>query len=254
MTQHLYLSLMPEALIASQLEPEEFGTYYAVGSEHKTQGKAAFFEIDPGFRHPELAIDEALQRCVPHPDGVPKRSVYVSVYRVVERVPLGALGRLYLVTQDGRTLGIDRSTRLPEEAPGLHLYHEIAPLHPLVVSTFDPRAFHAFFMGGGSKYLSVPAFCWAELRLGDLATDPERGDVRDLPYDSIDHLRSCLVALTTKSVTTKIVDRLHPSAFSFRTLKNGVFFGNREGLVIYAMPSAETLRDKNFAWWRSANM
>ena len=32
MKQYLYLSLVPEALIASNLSPEEFGNYYATGA------------------------------------------------------------------------------------------------------------------------------------------------------------------------------------------------------------------------------
>jgi len=32
METYLYLSLIPESLIASQLAPEEFGNYYAVGT------------------------------------------------------------------------------------------------------------------------------------------------------------------------------------------------------------------------------
>ena len=34
---HLYLSLIPEALIASMLTPEEFGVYYAVGTANKSR-------------------------------------------------------------------------------------------------------------------------------------------------------------------------------------------------------------------------
>ena len=34
----------------------------------------------------------------------PKRSVYLSAYRVLERVPLQAIGSLYLTTDDGRVL------------------------------------------------------------------------------------------------------------------------------------------------------
>ena len=58
MTVHLYLSLMPEALIASMLTPEEFGVYYAVGSAKKSRGRAMFFEIDPDYRHKSLRIDD----------------------------------------------------------------------------------------------------------------------------------------------------------------------------------------------------
>ena len=254
MEKHLYLSLLPEALIASNLSPEEFGAYYAVGSERKTQGQAAFFEIDPEFRDPFFRIDEALERCVPHEGGEPKRSVYVAVYRVVEHVPLSALGRLYLTTKDGRTLGIERAESIIEDSAGLHLYHEIAPLTPVVVSTLGPKAFHSFFMDDGKKNLSVPAFCWVELKLGDLASDPERGGVNDLPYENMDHLRSCLIQLATKNVVTKMVDRLHPSSFSFRTIKNGVFYGTMKGLAMYPLPSVERLKNEHYPWWRSANM
>ena len=40
MDTHLYFSLLPEALIASQLSPEEFGQYYATGYGYKSKGEA----------------------------------------------------------------------------------------------------------------------------------------------------------------------------------------------------------------------
>jgi len=84
MTIHLYLSLIPEALIASMLEPEEFGSYYAVGSKKKSRGQAIFFEVDAKFKSSYFHIEDAVKRCVPHEDGSPKQSIYVSVYRVLE--------------------------------------------------------------------------------------------------------------------------------------------------------------------------
>jgi len=121
MTIHLYLSMVPEALIASMLAPEEFGIYYAVGSEKKSRGQAIFFEIDPTYRHEDLPIEEGIQRCVPHEDGSPKRSVYISVYRALEKTSLDAIQQLHLVTQDGRVLGLDPSPTRPEDTAGLHL-------------------------------------------------------------------------------------------------------------------------------------
>ena len=47
MTVHLYFSLIPEALIASMLPPEQFGQYYATGHKYKSKGQAIFFEVDP---------------------------------------------------------------------------------------------------------------------------------------------------------------------------------------------------------------
>ena len=253
-TKHLYLSMIPEALIVSQLSPEEFGVYYAVGTEKKAHGQAIFFELDPTFRHPELPIEEGFARCVPHDDGTPKRSVYVSIYRVLERVDLSALLRLYLVTRDGRVLGLGAGDPVSLDDHGLHLYQEIAPVHPLVASTLGPKDFYELIVSKPTTLLKLPAICFVELKLGELAEDPEYGSVGDLPYADIDHLRQCLVDLRTKLVHTKMVDRLSPAAFPYRMLKTGIFVGNEKQLMCFPLPPQEELRSKHYRWWRSANM
>lgn len=256
MTIHLYLSMIPEALIASMLTPEEFGVYYAVGSAKKSRGQAVFFEVDPDFRHEELKIDEGFRRCVPHEDGSPKRSIYIAVYRALERVSLDALHRLYLVTQDGRSLGLNPSPCCPPDTPGLHLYKEIAPVHPLVVSNLGAAAFFDLIVQNPTSLLSLPAVCFVELRLGELAEDPQYGAIRDLPYSSIAHLRQCLTDLKTKTVSAKMVDRVDPAGFPYRMIKNGICVGNRleNRMLHFAMPSPEELRAKHYRWWRSANV
>lgn len=254
MAQHLYLSMIPEALIASMLTPEEFGVYYAVGSEKKSRGQAMFFEIDLAYRHEALPIEEGLRRCVMHEDGSPKRSVYITVYRALERVSLDAIKKLYLVTQDGRVLGVDVAETLPEGSTGLHLYQEIAPVHPLVVSTLAPVEFYDLIVKNPTSLLTLPTVCFAELRLGELATNPDRGSVGDLPYANSDHLRQCLVDLRTKTVHSKMVDRLSPAAFPYRTLESGIYLGNSEKLLCFPLPPLEELRAKHYRWWRSADM
>lgn len=72
MSVHLYFSLIPEALIASMLPPEQFGQYYATGHKFKSKGQAVFFEIDPSFRHEYFDIEGALARCKAKPDGSPR--------------------------------------------------------------------------------------------------------------------------------------------------------------------------------------
>jgi len=253
---HLYLSLTPEALIASMLSPEEFGVYYAVGSAKKSRGQAIFFEVDPTFRHEYFRIDEGFRRCVPHEDGSPKASIYISVYRVLEHVALGALQRLYLVTQDGRSLGLAPTWELPQDEGDLHLYQEIAPVHPLVVSTLGPDKFFQLIVKTPLSLVSLPAICFAELRLGELAADPEHGDIRDLPYPNIPHLRQCLLDLKTKTVHTKMVDRVSPASFPYRTIKNGIFVGRavEERLLYFPLPSPAQLRAEHYYWWRSVNI
>lgn len=254
MSVHLYLSLVPEALIASMLEPEEFGSYYAVGNKKKSSGQALFFEVDPDFRSKYFRINEGISRCIPHDDGTPKASIYISVYRVLEQVDISALGKLYLTTQDGRTIGLDAIGETPRLDDGLHLYKEIAPVTPLVASRLNPMEFFDLIVKNPTSLVTLPAIAYVELRLDQLAEDPEMGEVGDLPYSNMDHLREVLKDLKTKPVATKMVDRSSPANFAYRTVKNGFFVGNESAFSYYPMPSSEFLRENNYRWWRSANM
>ena len=253
MAVHLYLSLIPEALIASMLTPEEFGVYYAVGSEKKSRGQAIFFEVDPKFRSDFFDVQAALERCVPHEDGSPKQSVYVSVYRVLENIPTKALQKMYLSTNDGRTLALEPGS-LPQDSENLHLYREIAPVSPLVVSSLGPKDFYNLIVKDPISLVKVPAVCFAELRLGALAEDPLNGDRGDLPYQNIEHMRGCLADLKTKFVNTKMVDRTPASNIPYRTVKNGFFIGNQNSLLYYPLPNEKELVEKHYQWWRSATM
>jgi hypothetical protein len=245
---------VPEALIASMLSPEEFGSYYAVGTKKKSSGQALFFEIDPEYRSEYLRIEEGISRCVPHDDGTPKSSIYISVYRVLEHIDTSALGKFYMVTQDGRTLGLDAADSVPDLDGGLHLYKEIAPVTPLVASRLNPVEFYDLIVKNPTSLVTLPAIAFAELRLGELAEDPEMGQVGDLPYSNMDHLREILKDLKTKPVATKMVDRASSAVIAYRTVKNGVYVGNESGLRFYPMPSNEDLKENHYRWWRSANM
>jgi hypothetical protein len=254
MTVHLYLSLIPEALIASMLTPEEFGTYYAVGTTKKQHGQAIFIELDPDFRHPFFRIDDGLERCVPHADGRPKRSVYIANYRVLEHVPLEAMQSLYLVTAYGESLRLEPTRDYPRGDGELHLYQEIAPVTPRVVSTAAPTDFYHFLIKDPDSMVHLPAVAFVELQLGELARDPEHGALRDLPYEGVHHLRECLVELQEKQIHTKMVNRVEAPSFHYRMIKNGLFIGNEEGLLYFPLPSREALRGEYYRWWRSANL
>ena len=254
MNVHLYLSLIPEALIASMLTPEEFGVYYAVGTQKRSRGQAVFFELAPSFRTPDLPIDEGISRCVPHEDGSPKRSIYIAVYRAMERISMDAVRKLYLVTQDGRTLGLEHTQKLPAADAGLHLYREIAPVNPLVVSTYGPKDFFELITKKPTSLITLPAVCFTELKLGDLALNPRAGEVGDLPYSNLDHLRDCLVEVHGKRAHSKMVDRIPPVVIPYRTIKNGFFLGNQKKLLYFPMPDESVLQEKYYRWWRSATM
>jgi hypothetical protein len=254
MAIYLYLSLIPEALIASMLSPEEFGTYYAVGSAKKSRGQAMFFEVDPDFRDPYFRLEEAYSRCVPHEDGSLKASVYVSVYRVLEHMDFDALKHLYLTTMDGRTLELSPSNQIPSGGEKLHLYQEIIPVSPLVVSRMGPLDFIEQIVRNPVSLVRLPAIVFTELQLGELADDPEMGLMENLPYSNRDHLRQCLTDVKTKFAATKMVDRVSSPNVQYRTIKNGFFVGNQKQLRYFPMPSPEEIRTNNYRWFRSANM
>lgn len=253
MTVHLYLSLIPEALIASMLPPEEFGQYYATGHHYKSKGQAMFFEIDPGFRSEALHVEEAIARCVQHPDGAPKHSVYASVYRVLEHIPVSAIGKLYLCTAYGQALAIDRAELVKDETPCLHLYQDLAPVNSLIVSSLNPVDAYNSVTVSPSKFIRFPALCFVELQLGELATNPETGSAHDLPYSFMHHLREALITLHPQEKLSKLVHRVHSLDFPYRMVKSGFYIGNGTELAFYAMPSQHELRKNHAKWWRLAN-
>jgi hypothetical protein len=252
MAVHLYLSTIPEALIASMLTPLDFGAYYAVGMEKKSRGQAQYLSVDRNFKSDYFPMAEIDSRCVPHANGQPKHSVYLSVYRVLEHVPLSAVGNLYLATRDGRVLEIAPTRNLPSFPKTFRFYQEICPVSPRVVSSLDPRQFCSF-MTDSKRSIHVPKIFFAELKLGELAANPETGSTLDLPYPNIEHLRGCLAELKTDpSKGTKTVDRAAPTEFPYRMIENGFFIGDAKELVFYPMPPEKELQTTHYVWWRSA--
>ena len=200
MAPHLYLSVLPEALIASMLGPEEFGLYYAVHHEREARRAAIFYEIDPAFRHEFFNIEEGFRRCVPHGDGRPKRSVYISVYRVLEHIPMSAVQRMYLIGPEGESLELESCPDCSQTPGASHLYQEIAPTSSLVVSRLPPFAFFDLMVMDQTQLISLPALCFMEQELGELARDPAHGSASNLPYVDLSYMRECLLSLKAKEL------------------------------------------------------
>jgi len=254
MDTYLYLSLIPESLVVSMLPPEEFGTYLAVGTKKRSRGPAMFFALPGDLEVEGFNLRAARDRCVPHPDGSPKHSVYAGIDRVLERVPLDAIGPLHLVTRDGRVLALEQDD-VPEAFKGqFYLYQELSPVHPLIVSTLSPDWFGKFITDPGQP-VSVPTICFADLGLGDLGEDPRSGRGSDLPYEHLDHLRDCLLQLSRSGAKhTKTVDRTHPQEFPYRMIRHGFYVAERDRLLYYPFPSREELDRDHHEWWRSATV
>jgi len=254
MNRYFYLSLTPEALIVSMLPPKDFGTYMAVGTQKKSRGQAIFFEIDPSVIQNQLSWDYIEKRCVPHKNGEPKRSVYLSIYRVLETVSLKAIKNIFLATNDGRVLELSSANYdISNEIDGtVYLYQELGPAYSRVASRLNPVQF-LNYLTDPSQPIYVPKLVFVELTLENMATDPENGSDDNLPYSNIDHLRDCLILLkkNPEKLTKTIVRNVH-SNIPYRTCRNGFFIGSKDGFLYFRYPGPEELNEKYHAWWRSA--
>lgn len=248
---YLYLSLIPQALVASMLPPEEFGHYYATGTKAHSHGEALFFEVDPAWRSDDFPFEVISQKCVPGPNGEPKESVYLGIYRVLSRVPVSALGKLHLVTSDGLTLALERQDYPDQKEGELHLYQEFCPITPMVASRLAPWSF-CHFITDPRQPIHVPRIVFSELRLNGLASDPVGGDAHDLPYNDLEHLRDCLLQIDSTRKDTKLVTKQTTGAVLYRMVKGGFYVGDHDDFAYYPYPASEALETTHRNWWRSA--
>ncbi|NOY08788.1 MAG: hypothetical protein GXP33_08090 [Spirochaetes bacterium] len=253
MSNYLYLLLTPEALVASMLPPEEFGAYLAVGTEKRAHGQAVFFKVED-LPNKIFNLADMEKRCIPHPNGEPKHSVYLSIYRVLERVPVNSLKNLYLTTPDGKVLELRQSKDLPEHTHKYNLYQELAPVTSRVVSGLKPVDL-IHYITDKEHNLFVPRICFVDLRLGELAENPAEGIVGDLPYRNVEHLRDCIIQIQKNpEKSTKTVNRVNPQWFPYRAVATGIYAGDRENTCYYPFPSEKELQTKYYDWWRSASI
>lgn len=249
---YYYLSLIPESLIASMLPPDDFGNYFALGSHKRSRGQAIFFEVDPAKAAGAVDIDTAQARCVPHENGSPRKSTYLRIYRALEALPVESLVRLHLTTDDGRTLSLEPADYQEEENRPLHLYQELCPVVPRVVSKLAPKAF-CEQITRPTALVSVPRIVFAEMKLEQLAIDPDSPQVDNLPYLNLDHLRDCLKELRhAYAKPTKTVIRQVKHDVLYRTIRGGFYLGDQEQFRHFPLPGREELETRYYAWWRSA--
>jgi hypothetical protein len=255
--KHLYMIVFPvNALVASQLGPEEFAEHYTVGSAKHYRGKVIFAEIDINFRDPYFDIDHYLALTVPHPDGKLKKTKFISSYSVLEHVAFKSYKNLYLVTSNGKVLGIPSKPYTAVNEPGLvRIYQEIAPLSNLVASTLDQRAFGKYITSE-TKSKGAPRICFTQYDF-NVADFMEKNRNREMMYSPIPEnnparLYDFLEELqTTPSKKTKTIS-LNTTLLeaSYALVRHGFWFAAGNELLFYPMPSHDELENKHYDWWR----
>lgn len=253
MDKYVYLTCTPEALVASMLPPEGFGLYLSTGTKKRNKAQTIFFEVDLDKISNLIDMESLNRRCVAKEDGSPKSSVYLSVYRVLEMVPLDALKSLYLTTDHGIALELKKAPYdLSGEVKGaLHLYQELDPVTPLVASGLPPSAF-VKRLTDGSTPITLPKLFFVELKLGELATNPLYGSAEHLPYQNIGHLRDCLEILRGEyDKHMKTVQRIFSGELLYRTIESGFYVGAKDDIVFYPYPSMAELENINYEFFRA---
>jgi hypothetical protein len=253
MSKYIYLTSNPEALVASMLPPEGFGLYLSTGTKKRNKGQAIFFEVDLAKIETIIDMESLNKRCVAKPDGSPKSSVYLSVYKVLETVPVAALKSLYLTTDHGCVLELKKAvydkTREPNNA--LHLYQELCPVNPLVASSLAPSVFLKR-LTDGSIPIVLPKLFFVELKLDELATNPLSGSAEHLPYPNIGHLRDCLEILKGEyEKHMKTVHRIFSGELLYRTIDTGFYVGAKDDLAYYPYPRMAELENINYNFFRA---
>jgi hypothetical protein len=253
MSKYIYLSITPEALIGSMLPPNEFGAYMATGTKKCNRGQAIFFEVDLGQIGPLIDLAYLDNRCISKPDGKPKSSVYLSVYRVLESIPLKAFKSLFLTTETGQVhelkkVPYDRSKEVKKD---LHLFQELCPVHPQVASSLSPLEFIKT-LTDGSLQIKLPKLFMVDLKLGELANNPLSGSAEHLPYGSVPHLRDCLEILKTEEKKQmKTVQRFFTGSLLYRTIEKGFYLGSGDEIIYYPYPSMAELEVNNYDFFRA---
>lgn len=256
MAIHYYLSVFPmEALIASQLDPMQFGAYMATGSKKGSEEQIIFIEVEGGFGS-DFDWKDAEERCLPHPNGDPKHSVYLGVYRVLERIPADAFGSMHLATRDGRTIPLEKKSyeKLVSHERSYFVYQELCPVNPVIVSRLDPQDFGRYMTDVTNK-IYVPALLFTDLKVINFEDPKNTGNIGSFYDSKIPHLMQCVSDVTGAEMKiNKTLTRTHVESFAFQTIDHALYLAGKKDIAMYRMPSVEEIKQIDYDWGRSANI
>ena len=259
--KHLYAIMHPNrALVASQLEPVEFGKQYSIGTKRYYQGKILFAEVDLEYRNEYFPIEEYLEQTVAHDDGSPKQTKIISSYRVLEHLDLDAIGDLYAVTVTGQTLKISKADyeATDSESGSIRIIQEINPLQLLVASTMDHPAFGAH-MTSDDNPKGAPKLFYTqiELDIDAFLAEWEKNPFLPPPIPGV-HPQKLAAAL--KELKEDSEPKVSTLGFAsvldkvvYRKLTKGFFLACGDKMNYYPFPSDQELQKNHYGWYRSTD-
>jgi len=253
----IYMVLYPNAtLIASQYDPDMFARHYTSGSSRHYSGKVVFAEVDPAYRHEFFDLDNILKELRPHDDGSPKATKFIASYRVLEHVDLAAIGKLYLTTQEGHCLGLDRGEHGSTGQEAIRIYAEIEPMHMLVMSKSTPEQFGAYITDP-SNPKSAPKQFYTQLNIDipEFLEEFEHNPFRPSPVSALhpSTIRDAYIELMSRPGKTSkgLALDSNMDGISYRLLKHGFMFAAKDESIFYPLPSHREIEARNLKFWRT---
>lgn len=253
----LYMVLYPnQSLIASHFDPEMFARHYTSGSSRHYSGKVIFIEIDVDYRNDFFDIENVMKDLKPHSDGRPKATKFISSYRVLEHIELSALGKLYLSTEEGHCIGIDKGGCKDHQEGFIRVYAEIAPMRMLVMSRLTPPEF--------GKHITDPAnnksapsqfFTQLDFNPAEFIKEFEKNPFIPSPVPSMhpstirDGYHS-LMSNPEKKTKGMALDS-NMDSISYRLIRNGFTFASKGECLFYPIPGMNEIEAENFKFWRT---
>lgn len=253
----LYQILYPnQGLVASQLTPEAFARHYQIGSIRHFSGKLVFAEIDPSFRHPYFDVDAGMKALVPHPDGSPKRTKFISSYRVMEHMDFDCIRSLYLSSSEANVLELQPREYDKIHQPGfLRTFAEIAPLSMLVMSPMDMLEFGKYItQQGNAKGCPKLFYTQIELNVDQFLASFESNPFMPAPFPFLhpSKLRDAIQQMKVdKEKKTKGLALYCPlDQLSFKAIRHGFMFASQEKTKFFPMPSLHEIETSHFEFWK----
>ncbi len=258
-TKHLYAVMYPNrALIASQLDPEAFGKHYSVGTKRYYSGKMLFVEVDPEYRNDYFEIDKYLDLCVPHPDGTPKQTKFISSYRVLEHIDIEAIGALYAVTVSGETLKLEKTDYQSKHQgkDAIKIIQELNPLQLVVATTYDHRAFgQEMTAAGNTKGAPKLFFTQYKFDADKFLQRWQENPFMSPPFPGVHSQKLEVVVRALQEAEEPVFSSIGlQSVFDkvlYRNVGPGFFLAEGEKLLFYPLPSEEVLQRDHYSWWRA---
>jgi hypothetical protein len=252
----LYQILYPnQALVASQLGPEDFARHYLIGSIRHYSGKLVFADIDINFRHPYFDIETGLASLIAHEDGTPKHTKFICSYRVMEHMDFDCIKSLYLSTSEAHVLELKPKTYDKVHQVGfLRTFAEIAPLSMLVMSPYDMVEFGKFItLPGSAKGCPKLFYSQIDLNVDEFIANFEKNPFMQAPFPFLhpSKLRDAILEMKIKpEKRTKGLSLFCPlDQISFKMIRHGFMFASQEKYRYFPMPSLHDIETHDYRFW-----